>query len=464
MQRVFWTRALGLLGASALGLGPLSVGYADTTPMGAQDESRPASPSRDADRPNVPANTWLEHTRAGRTHLSAGENHEAEIEFLAAFEATQDLPARNVRLKTTLTNLERLADRYVKARDYKGTISLTPRLIAGIEKFRGPADPAIALAWLRLGEALGREDDIAGAEAALVRALELHDAGVSRPASEEAHAALLLAAVYNNQELFDQAETNYLRNLKIVEDGVGTDISLATSLNQLATFYTEHERFELAEPRALQAVEIVDTSSSRSRLFTSMILNTYGLTLSGQGKLEEAEPIFKRALKESRRTRLEVTILRDYAEVLTGLGRTEEAQKMRDRASEIESPGSTRPKTAEVGKAPEPKPATPDTAKLFTATDESAAATASPESEDTDENAAATGDDDIVSNYPEAPEAPERKPAEPDSGGGQDVAATTTAAESEDTDGNANAAAEAEGEDTDESGRATGDDEQGAER
>ena len=70
------------------------------------------------------------------------------------------------------------------------------------------------------------------------------------------------------------------------------------------------------------------------------MLDTLGATLAGQGELSEADSVYERAVKNARRTPNEADILRNHADVLTRLGRTTDAQEMKDRALEIEAPGS----------------------------------------------------------------------------------------------------------------------------
>lgn len=270
----------------------------------------------------APGVGWSTHARRGRLHLAAGETEQAEAELLLSLEETRYFRAGDVRSRAAVSNLERLADRYWAAPDIAGTLRITPPLIASIERVRGPRDPALPLAFRRLGEARFYDGQLTGAEADLVHSLALYRKHESRNYFQEADTAGVLGGVYEQLGKLAQAEAIY-RHAAEEADSRGTEgRDLAFSLNTLAWFYAKHGRYAEAEPFARRSLEIA-TRLDLGRAEIAPIRDTLGTSLAGLGRNQEAEEEFQQAVVQSRGDR---SIVLSYAAFLRGIGRLEDAE------------------------------------------------------------------------------------------------------------------------------------------
>ncbi len=106
-----------------------------------------------------------------------------------------------------------------------------------------------------------------------------------------------LAALYESQGRYSEAEPLFVRSLSIREQQLGADHpDVATSLNNLAGLYDSQGRYELAEPLYHQALQLTRSLLGEQHPDVASSLNNLALLYANQGRFTEAEPLLVQAL------------------------------------------------------------------------------------------------------------------------------------------------------------------------
>lgn len=332
-----WLTALLAAAATAACAGDVPpVAYANAERARAESyDQREAYAQGDPDHPRSREKAWLEHTRRGREARAVGDDETARVEFLAALDATEDMPPDSVRSRAALQNLESLAQYYAQRSNDTGTIAITPPLIAAIERMHGPNDPEIALAWMRLGRAQVRAERTEEGAASLRRAIALEETGMKLPGLQAAEALSALAKLEKDLGNLDESERLAQQSLEDVEQSGDAGAALASSLNQLAVLYIEQKRYAEAEPLARRGAETSARVSPKTRT-TAAIRSTHAKALAGMGRYEEADVVYQTSLDEGG-GRHDPSVLEGYVRVLRKLGQDEKADQLEDLAKGIVS-------------------------------------------------------------------------------------------------------------------------------
>ena len=153
-----------------------------------------------------------------------------------------------------------------------------------------------------------------------------------------------LATLYYLQGRYSEAEPLYVQSLSIRElqsDNSHSDIAdVANCLNNLAELYRSQGRYSEAEPLILRSLSIRETQLGKWHLMIAASLNTLALLYKSQGRYSEAEPLYERSLK-IREHQLEInhpsiaTSLNNLAALYNSQGRYSEAEPLYERSLKI---------------------------------------------------------------------------------------------------------------------------------
>ncbi len=148
------------------------------------------------------------------------------------------------------------------------------------------------------------------------------------------------AAKAYQQADYSEAEKLLLAALKEAEKFGEQDPRLAANLNNLAALYNAQGRYVQAEPLFQRALAIVEKALGPEHPHVATSLNNLAALYIAQGKYTEAEPLYQRALLVlTRAVGPEhpgvATMLENYARMLRVLNRHDEAEKMEGRAQAI---------------------------------------------------------------------------------------------------------------------------------
>jgi Tfp pilus assembly protein PilF len=151
-----------------------------------------------------------------------------------------------------------------------------------------------------------------------------------------------IAAGHQAFELGDypEAESQLEPALETAEAFGPQDPRLATSLNELALLYRHQGRYEEAEPLYKRALAIREKALGPDHPRVATVLNNLGTLYYAQDRYAEAEPLIKRALAIYEKAlgadhpRV-AALLENYAALLRKTGRGAEATKMKARAKAI---------------------------------------------------------------------------------------------------------------------------------
>ena len=106
-----------------------------------------------------------------------------------------------------------------------------------------------------------------------------------------------LAALYDAQGKYEEAEPLYQRSLTIREKVLGPEHpDVATSLNNLAALYDAQGKYEEAEPLYQRSLTIREKVLGPEHPDVANSLNNLAALYDAQGKYEEAEPLYQRSL------------------------------------------------------------------------------------------------------------------------------------------------------------------------
>ncbi len=150
-----------------------------------------------------------------------------------------------------------------------------------------------------------------------------------------------LAWFYQNQGLYQQAESWLQRCVKLTQNHLGLEHSyIAASLNNLAGLYQSTRRYSEAEPLYRQALELTKRLLGDNHLDVATSLNNLALLYESTERYSEARPLFEQALKVRKRLLGEehpdvATNLSYLAVVYESIGRYGKAESLYQQALEL---------------------------------------------------------------------------------------------------------------------------------
>ena len=191
-------------------------------------------------------------------------------------------------------------------KSYSLSVEDLQRLIGLIERESGKEDKKLATLYVELADIYRRRLDRGEAgdyrkEQSLAvkyysKAIELQQ----QLGLEEAlaHSLNNLAALYDSQGRYEQAEPLYIQALEIYKRILGENHpDTASSLNNLALLYDSQGRYEQAEPLYIQALELTKRINGENHPDYARSLNNLALLYRSQGRYDEAEPLYIQALE-----------------------------------------------------------------------------------------------------------------------------------------------------------------------
>ncbi len=385
--------AAALVAASLAGAGCGSLSYPERGP----EPSDPAQPQSHV-ATTTDRSAWVSFSADGRNAMRVRDYAAAEESYLAALAETGGFPVHDVRVRTALGNVLRLArirqargewtdadrliDQVVRQAE-RGRLaafeSAAPVLTAQAEHhlalgdpqtaitlyetgltLYGVHDPALVLTRLDMQSRLGRAYLDAGRpDEAAPHLLSVLTATQSRFGPESLHAARVridVAAMREAQGDFTAAERDYLLALTIQERENGGSLEHAVDENRLAWLYLEHDRIPEAERHANASVELL-TKLGVSGPNMVASLDTLATAETRRGKVEQAGAHFAQALAlydeldDIYRGEL-VVLLDHYAELARSVGDAARAEDLAARARRDRKALSPNPPT-------DPTPAQP---------------------------------------------------------------------------------------------------------
>ena len=179
-------------------------------------------------------------------------------------------------------------------------------LIQQTEEKRGEKDPSLATLYERMGQIYrqrlerGECQDYQKEQALAIEYFSKAADLQNELGLEEHYASTLnnLAALYDSQGRYDQAEPLYLQALELCKRLLGEDHpQVATSFNNLAGLYESQGRYEQAEPLYLQALELRKRLLGEEHPYVATTLNNLAGLYKSQGRYEQAEPLYLQALE-----------------------------------------------------------------------------------------------------------------------------------------------------------------------
>jgi CHAT domain-containing protein/tetratricopeptide (TPR) repeat protein len=184
-----------------------------------------------------------------------------------------------------------------RAGKYSEAIPLAERLVATLEKTRGPVDPDLAASLNNLAPLHADQGRDAEAEPLYRRALAMMEKlhGFDHPSI--APALGNLAALYQRQGRYADAEPLFKRSLAICERALGPGHpDVGRSLNNLATNYEHQARHAESEPLFKWALVIHEKAAGPDHPAVATLLNNLGQVYKSEGRTVDAEPPIKRSL------------------------------------------------------------------------------------------------------------------------------------------------------------------------
>ena len=207
------------------------------------------------------------------------------------------MPGRGERhLLNALSNLGDLMS--TKSRYAEGVV-FKKRVMDITTKEFGFKHPSSVLALIRYARALQENGEWKESEAKLRYAMELVQRNGEDQSKEDlAEVAHLLARNLDKFGVSEEADHLHAQSLTLLE-GIFDDnhLRIGNAASAYASYLSEVRRFDEAEPLFKRALRIHALSPSADTTNEAQTANNFAMMLQKMGRLREAEPLFKRALK-----------------------------------------------------------------------------------------------------------------------------------------------------------------------
>jgi tetratricopeptide (TPR) repeat protein len=151
----------------------------------------------------------------------------------------------------------------------------------------------VAFALQQLGRFYNLHRDYSEAEEAATRALAILEEKFGPSAAQLSMALTLVGAVYLSQQRFDEAESAYIRALKLRGSASGT-VTAAFDLNDLASLYRKTGKYDKAERLYLIGLEVLEAEYGSSSPCLISTLQAYGILLAAANRRPEAREVSER--------------------------------------------------------------------------------------------------------------------------------------------------------------------------
>ena len=209
---------------------------------------------------------------------------------------------------------------------YDAALPLAERVLALMEKARGPSHADVATAANNLAEVYRLKGEYSRAEPLFLRALSIQERASNAGNADIANTLNNLAELYKDQGNYARAEPLHQRALAIREKVFGPlHPAVATTLNNLADLYRSKGDYARAEPLYQRALTIYVKVSGAEDPDVALVLNNLGALYQYKGDYARAEPAYLRALAIREKVlgpqHLEVAVtLNNLAEVYRATG------------------------------------------------------------------------------------------------------------------------------------------------
>jgi tetratricopeptide (TPR) repeat protein len=176
--------------------------------------------------------------------------------------------------------------------------SLYERSLKILENMIGADSPETGYILNNLGDVYHRQNKPERAEKAYLESQRLLEKHLDANNPAIANVLCNLAKHYRGLGRYDEAEDLYLRSISIYKNAFGDDDhpTLAIVLSNLAILYQNKGKYIQAERMYHKAVEIHEKAGTTGALGYAILLEQMGSMYWQLGRLNEAEPIYKRSL------------------------------------------------------------------------------------------------------------------------------------------------------------------------
>jgi tetratricopeptide (TPR) repeat protein len=221
--------------------------------------------------------------------------------------------------------------------------TLVKEALTVAENTFGSNHPNFATSLNNLAAVYQAQGKYAQAEPLHKRALKIREKAFGPEHPDVGQSLKNLAAVYQAQGRYAEAEPLYKRALKIREKAFGPEHpDVGQSLKNLAELYRAQGRYAEAEPLYKRALAINEKAFGRDHPEVVTNLNNLALLYDPQGRYAEAEPLYKRVLAVVEKALGPehphvATTYENLAELYKKMGKKDEAQKLEARAKKIRS-------------------------------------------------------------------------------------------------------------------------------
>lgn len=237
----------------------------------------------------------------------------------------------------------------LEERKYADAVALLVPVVQEIERTRGPEDPTLVKHFDILAQVYEAMGNYADAEPLWRRSMQIRAKTFGSDHQEVIGSGDRLAMSLLAQKKYPEAETLLKKSLAHREKAFeGEEMKLMPSLNRLAELYVAEGKFAEAEAYAKRAVQIGRTTLGLQPPSYGDSQRWLGAALAGQGKADEAIPLYAGALplkerqlpkaahippKQGEISHVDFAdFLKEAAAVYRKAGKEEEAKALEERA------------------------------------------------------------------------------------------------------------------------------------
>ncbi len=242
----------------------------------------------------TPATDWTSHYKMGKDYVEKGAYKEAIEEFKIAEEQCSKVAPESIDLANCI---RKIAESLKNARRYAEAKREYQRVIALDQKLKDPkpwSEDLVKLAWILRGT-----EEFSEMETVAKRAVELSESiyGKNSP-------GLLEALTYHARSLkyqgkYTEAESVYLRALKIAESdkNITNNPDYPPLLTSVANLYVDLNRLDEAEPLDLKVFELEKKQYGANSPSLGTIYHNLGRLYIGLGDLDKADEYLTHAVE-----------------------------------------------------------------------------------------------------------------------------------------------------------------------